>query len=342
MRFGKVFSLAAAILALSLCHEASAAGDGRFFLIDQRTQTPVMCCTMPQNWLIGGKTTWSTDMANPVHWYVWAMRPDRRVKIIISSQTVLGSPGAIPQVRMLQDPRVLAQMMLETVKKDHGFTEIAITDAKFLPFQITQQLREARLRQAAERGIRLTNLIPAELVIRYDGKCGSEPRVAFVSLPMLVSESQASAMSRTTTIELLTPSSYSAPEAESESVKSTLAEIIKSLQMNRQFIQIINHIVSRRVEERIRVQNEIRDQQFELARSTSATQDRVRDMWSEYIRGVDSVSNPNTGEQMFLDRRYDHAWIDNNGEVIYQNSGPGSFDPNTDQSFNRTQWRQLK
>ena len=157
---------------------------------------------------------------------------------------------------------------------------------------------------------------------------------------MLIAESQATAMSRTTTIELLMPMSFSCPPEEVEATKSTLTGIVQTLQMNPKFIQLVNYIVSRRVEKRLEVMNHIRDTQMEVARSKSETQDRVRDMWSEYIRDVDSVSNPNTGEQMFVDNRYNHAWINSNDEIIYQDSG--SFNPNEDQNYNRTYWKQLK
>ena len=255
--------------------------DGRFFLVDQRLQFPVMCCTMPADWVSGGKTTWSNDMANPVSWYAWSLRPDQRAKIIVSSQTVLGSSGAIRQVRMLQDPRVIPQALLEALKRDHGFTELSLTDAKFITHpEVEPKLREKRLQQAAERGIRLTQLISAELVARYDGRCGDDKRVLFLSLPMLVAESQATAMSRTTVIEIMMPMSYSCPEGDSEKVKKTLTDVAVSVKLNPKYIEVVNYIVSRRVEERIKVQNQIRNEQFELARSTSETQDRVRNMWS--------------------------------------------------------------
>ena len=339
MRFGKIFSASAAILAITLCCDAFGR-DGRFFLVEQRTQVPVMCCTMPRNWTVGGGSEWLNDTANPINWYAWAQRPDRRAKIIVSAPTVIGSSGAIPQVRMLQDPRVIAQTLLESVKKDHFFTQLSLTEAKFGNFQVDPQLISKRQQQAAERGIRLTNLVPAELFIRYDGYCGDEQRVLYVSLPMLVAESQATAMSRTTTIEILLPMSFSCPPEDVEATRQTLRSVVQTLQINPAFIQMVNQIVSRRVEERIKVMNHIRDTQMEVASSQSKTQDRVRDMWSEYIRDVDSVSNPNTGEKMFVDNRYNHAWINSNDEIIYQDSS--LFNPNQDKNFNHTEWKQLK
>ena len=155
MRFAKSFSVFAAVLSFMVCSDAFGAGDGRLFLVDQRTQVPVMCCNMPSGWTVGAKSEWTNDMANPVNWYVWAQRPDRRAKIIVSTPSVIGSPGAIQQVRMLQDPRVMAQMLLEGLQRDHYFTDLAITDAKFLNFQVTQQLIQKRQQQARERGVRL-------------------------------------------------------------------------------------------------------------------------------------------------------------------------------------------
>ena len=76
--------------------------------------------------------------------------------LIISTPTVIGSPGAIRQVRMLQDPRVLAQMLQETLQRDHFFSQLSLTDAKFGNIQVDPQLIRKRQQQAAERGIRLT------------------------------------------------------------------------------------------------------------------------------------------------------------------------------------------
>ena len=339
MRFGKIILASAAVLTFTLCGNVFGS-DGRFFLVEQRTQVPVMCCAMPRDWTVGGGSNWTNDMANPINWYAWAQRPDRRAKIIVSTPKVIGSSGAIGQVRMLQDPRVIAQMLQENVKKDHFFTQLSLTEAKFGNFQVDPQLIRKRQQQAAERGIRLTNLVSAELFIRYDGYCGGEKRVLYVSLPMLVAESQASAMSRTTLIEMLLPMSFSCPPEDAEATRQTLRSIVGTLQINPRFIQLVNHIVSRRVEERLKVMNHIRNTQMEVARSASETQDRVRDMWSEYIRDVDSVSNPNTGEKMFVDNRYDHAWINGDNEIIYQNSG--SFNPNEDRNLNHTNWKRVK
>ena len=339
MRFTRFFSVAAAVFTFLLCSDSF--GDNRFFLVDQRTQIPIMCCQMPSGWLAGGRCDWiQNNPAVPAHWHVWTMRPDGRAKIIISSQQILASPGALQHSRILQDTAFLANEMRPILQKDYHLSEIVPVGAEFIRHEQPQELLKTRLRQAQERGVRITNLFFTELVVRYEGICNGEKRVVVMSLPMLAAESQASALSRSSSIELLQPMSFCCPPEDEAGVKATLQAILPSVKYNPEFVKITNYISQMRTESWIRTQNEIRDKQFEVARSTSETQDKVRNMWSEYIRDVDSVSNPNTGEKMFVDNRYNHAWINSNNEIIYQDSS--LFNPNQDRNFNHTEWKQLK
>ena len=342
MRFGRIMAPLAVAATLSAANASAADESGRFFLMDQRTQMPVLCCQIPRSWIAGGKCTWSRDQAAPVHWYVWAMRPDRKAKIFFSSQAVVASPTDIQHTAMLNDPRIFANQMLQMVRQDHLMPDARPVDARFIRHELDQRLAATRLRQAQESGIRLTNMLMAELVVRYEGTRDGERRIIFVSIPMLISESQVSSISRSTLIDMMFPMSFSCPPEDEETTKATLQAIMNGMQQNPHFIQFVNRIAQMRIAKWMEVQGEVRRIQLDVARSGAETQDRVRDMWSEYIRGVDSVSNPNTGETMFVDNRYDHVWINGNDEIIYQNSGPGSFDPNQDSSFNQTNWRQIK
>ena len=49
-------------------------GGKQYFLVDDRTQMPVLCYPMMPNWLAGGKTNWTAHPAVPVNWYFWTMR----------------------------------------------------------------------------------------------------------------------------------------------------------------------------------------------------------------------------------------------------------------------------
>ncbi len=345
MRKAKI--LTAVLAAAALLSTVYGRG-GRFFLVDQRTQMPVVSCAVPQNWMAGGKTTWTTKRELPVHWYVWSLSPDQRTKLIFSSQMLLPAPGRLRQVPFLQNPAILANALAPGAQRDHNVSGLRLVDARFNERQADPSLVEARLRQARERGIRPTDMLFTELVIRFEGSRGGERVTVFFSLPILALENRPG-MSYTSIAEVLMPTSFSCPAGAEEATLQTLQQIVGSVQMNPGFIALINRITARRVAEWIRIQNEIHDQQMEVASSASKTQDKVRNMWSEYIRDVDTVTNPGTGEKMLVDSRYDHAWINSEGEVIYHNSGfntpnasTATFDPNSNALFNSTSWQKLK
>ena len=354
MRIGK-FRVVAAVLVLTFTGACGQNGkgkakwDGRYYLVDQRTQMPVANCKIPSSWMAGGKTTWTSEPSMPVSWYIWTMRPDQRAKVFVSSPMTVPSLGRLRQSQYLQSPSAFAKLFVSAAQKDHRLSDVRIADAKFIPHQVDKNLLNTRMEQARQRGIQLTNYFFSELVIRYEGKTGQEKRTATVILPLLALESKASSMSYTTGIELMMPMSYSCPAGEEEATQKVLSDIISGFQLNPNFTSVVNHISAQRTANWLRVQNEIRNKQMEAASSTSATMDRVRDKWSEYIRDVDSVQNPNTGEKMFVDSRYDHAWINNENEVIYHNSGfntpnasTATFDPNSNALFNKYNWKQLK
>ena len=344
MRFVRV------ILVLAACALAAHGkqAEKQFFLVDQRTQMPVLSYPVLPNWVTGGKTNWTSEPASPVNWYVWTMSPDQKVKIIFSSLAVIPASGQISQVPFLQNPNILANTFMANVQKDHNLTGIRLVDAHFNQHEPDKNLLESRMRQAMEHGIRPTNFHFTELFIRYEGQRGGKKCIALMSLPMLATENRPG-LGFTTVVELLTPMSFSCPPELEKDTMQKLGNMMKKVQMNPNFTAVVNRIAEQRTANWLRIQNEIRNKQLEAASSTSSTMDKVRDMWSEYIRDVDTVSNPNTGEKMFIDSRYDHAWINSDNEVIYHNSGfntpnasTASFDPNSNALFNHTNWKKLK
>ena len=341
----------AGLLLLTACggeNGGGAAQAGRFFLTDQRTQMPVLSCVIPADWLAGGKTTWTTEPAQPVHWYVWALSPDQRTKLIVSSPQPLASPGRLRQSPLLRNPELLANTLLAGAQRDHNLSGIRLVEARYNPYRIDRDLLEARMRQARERGIQPTDMYSTELVVRGEGYRGGEKMEVFFSLPMLGMENRPG-MGYTSILEILLPTSFSCPAGDGKNALERLKQLAGSIRMNPGFIAMINHIAEQRTANWIRIQNEIHDKQMEAAASASRTQDKVRDMWSQYIRDVDTVSDPKTGSRMLVDSRYDHAWINSGGEVIYHNSGfntpnasTATFDPNSNALFNHTEWRKLK
>ena len=346
MRFNR-FLVSLAVLGMAFSSVAQMAA-GQFFLVDQRTQVPVLSYPVEPNWMTGGKTNWTTSPAQPVNWYVWTMSPDQQVKIIFSSLNVIPAVGQIRQVPFLQNPNILPNTLLQTAQKDHNLANLRLVEAHFNQREPDKSLIESRIKMAQQHGIRPTNFLFTELVFHYEGERNGRKYIIAFSLPMLATENRPG-MGFSTVVELLMPTSFSCLPEQEKATQQKLEKIVKNVQMNPHFTAMVNQIAEQRTANWLRVQNEIRNQQMELASSTSSTLDRVRDRWSEYIRDVDTVSNPNTGEKMFVDNRYDHAWINSDNEVIYHNTGfntpnasTSSFDPNSNALFNHTNWQKLK
>ena len=76
-----------------------------------------------------------------------------------------------------------------------------------------------------------------------------------------------------------------------------------------------------------------------MGRSGSGSSGSMLDKWDEYIKDVDRVDNPNGGD-MYIDNRYDHAWINSDNEVMYMDSG--SFNPNENAAFNNREWKRVR
>ena len=347
---GSVLLLGTLLASLALCggNAPGQGGAGRFYLVDYRTQMPVMCGTVAPNWLAGGKTVWTSEPSLPVTWYVWFMSPDQRTKLTFNSQLIMPWMGRMRQAPVLNDPKRLPGQLLQGLARDYGVPDLRLVDARFEPQQASPELLRSRQMQAQQRGIRLTGYHFTELVARYEGTRNGEKRTVKLFISMLALESQVS-RSFTTMIELLFPMSFGCPAGEEEAAQAALKRTVGSFQFNPNFTAMVNQISNQRTANWLATQNQIREQQLAAAASTSATLDRVRDKWSEYIRDVDPVVNPNTGEKMLVDSRYDHAWINSENEIIYHNNGfntphssTATFDPNSDVLFNRTSWRQLK
>ncbi len=346
MRFEKSF-LWAIVVGLTMMAFAQPS-EKQYFLVDCRTQMPVLSYPVQPNWLAGGKTNWTTEPATPVNWHVWTMSPDQQVKIIFSSLAVLPGNGQIRQIPFLQNPNILPTTLLAGVQRDHNLTNVRLVDARFNQHEAPKDLIESRMRQAQQNGIRPTNFLFTELFFHYEGYRGDKKYTVVFSLPMLATENRPG-IGFTTVVELLMPMSFSCPPEMEKDTLKRLENMVKKVQMNPHFTAVVNQIAKQRTMNWLRLQNEIHDKQMEAAANASKTQDKVRDMWSEYIRDVDTVSNPNTGEKMFVDSRYDHAWINSDNEIIYHNNGfntpnanTATFDPNSNPWFNKTNWSKLK
>jgi hypothetical protein len=69
----------------------------------------------------------------------------------------------------------------------------------------------------------------------------------------------------------------------------------------------------------------------------NASQDRINRSFGEYIRGVETYTNPYESREVQLPSGYSDAWVNPQGEYLLV--GPGGFDPNVGSTV---EWRRMK
>lgn len=69
----------------------------------------------------------------------------------------------------------------------------------------------------------------------------------------------------------------------------------------------------------------------------NASQERINRSFGEYVRGVETYTNPYEGREVQLPAGYNDAWVNAQGEYLLV--GPGGFDPNVGSTV---EWRRMK
>ena len=69
--------------------------------------------------------------------------------------------------------------------------------------------------------------------------------------------------------------------------------------------------------------------------NANKSRDHSMEGWSQYMRGVQSYKNPNTGETVELSNSYEHAWAGPDKQFVLSDSP--NFNPNASMQGNWTQ-----
>ena len=321
---------------------------GNFCLLDSATQIPVLSCKIPDDWCGGGKTTWNSEPSQPVSWYIWFMSPDGLSRVAMNSEFTVMSYGTIEQAQLngisiFENPENLAQIFLPVLAKDYALPNLEILKAEFKDASKTPEgisYLEKYPSIGSKIGIMtVTNRILLDCGFRYSGfKNGNKFNVLF-GFGVHAFELQSAAV-KTVMINFFPAMSCGFVENNEDNVKKIMESIFHSLKMNPGFTLFVNQIISKRTEDWLTTQQEIRKIQEEVFKGTSKTQSEIFSKWNEYISDVDIVTDPSSGQRVAIDSRFDHARIASDGSILYYNDGfnPNEnsleFDPNLNPNFN--------
>lgn len=347
----------------------------QFYLIDPQTQMLVLKYKHPAGWMTSGKAQWLPNNPTMPHaYFTWAASPDGQQKFFISSNLQFAGQGHINQNPLASNPNVLAQQLFgQAVAKDYQLTNVRFVGARFVENPNNpQQIRQNIAATMAAQGLRAVDVRPWIFDAEFRGtRGGKEFFVKYLS-PVNIVEQLSGWASYNHIIEFVLPMSFGGPVESAGSLEKLVTSTFSTLEFNPKFLEFRNNVSRMQTQQAMAAMN----QRFEMFRerhrqnmaemdaraearqresdrkhaqvmgrgssggmSSSGGSGSMLDKWDEYIKDVDLVQNPNGGD-MYIDNRYDHAWINSDNEVMYMDSG--SFNPNENAAFNHREWKRVR
>ena len=350
--------------------------DNIYHLVDPKTQMLILQYKHPDGWITGGNAHWLTNSPNMPHsWYAWTASPDGEMKFAFSSTIQMGGQGRIGQNPMLNDASILAkQLFIPAAQNDYNLTNVSIKDAKFAPDPNAAQKQQAIAKDVTNYGMRATDVRCLIYALDLTGTRDGKPYFVSYMAPVNIIETRPG-RGYTHTFEMVQLVSAGGPIGSEETVAKLMNDSVSTVEMNPNFIQFRTQMAQMQTQQAIaeinkkfevmrqrhlqnmaesdaRLNNFLQESDRKHAQvmgrsgggggggGSTGSSGSMLDKWDEYIKDVDMVQNPNSGEDMYIDNRYEHAWINSDNEVMYMDSS--LFNPNENKAFNHREWKKVR
>lgn len=335
-------------------------------LVDPRTMMQILQYKHPDGWFAGGKADWvPQNPAIPHFYYTFAVSPDATMQFAMSSAIQLLGQGRIDQDPLLQPNTFAEKLILPSTSKDYNLSNVKIVDARYEQSADSMQRQQNAQQAMAAQGLRATEIRCLDYKLKVKGTRDGKEFFVIYLMPINIIEMQP-ARSFTHLTEVISAVSYGGLVGKEAEIEKITEAAVSSVEINPNFMAYRNQVAQELTQESIaeanrkfdiirqrHIQN-MRDSDERMARwqqesdrkhaqvmgrSGSGSSGSMLDKWDEYIKDVDRVDNPNGGD-MYIDNRYDHAWINSDNEVMYMDSG--SFNPNENAAFNNREWKRVR
>lgn len=335
-------------------------------LIDPQTMMQILQYKHPDGWFAGGKADWMPNNPGVPHfYYTFAVSPDATMQFAMSSAVQMIGQGRIDQDPLLQPNTFAEKFVLPATAKDYNLSNVRIVDARYEQGPDSAQRQQAVLQAVSAQGLRATDIRCLDYKLKVKGTRDGKEFFVMYLMPINIVEMQP-ARSFTHMTEVMSAVSYGGLAGKEAEIEKITEAAVGSVEINPNFVayrqQMAQNFTQQAINESNRkfeiirqrhIQN-MRDSDERMARwqqesdrkhaqvmgrSDSGSSGSMLDKWDEYIKDVDRVDNPNGGD-MYIDNRYDHAWINSDNEVMYMDSG--SFNPNENAAFNNREWKRVR
>ncbi len=333
-----------------------------YFLVDPQTQMPIESYRLPSDWSASGKVVWNiSDKSNFVLWA--AIFKDTRTgcRVKTCSAVHLSTFGPASSSPCAQNPQALVQMfqsdLCELTGQTSGFQPVSVSlkptsDAGF----------RDKIQAAAGMMPGVTNCFGLEFSAVYSYLENGTKQRAMTTTP-LVGYDCRSVFQMIGLLELVRPIISAGPDSEMDAFIKTLDDVIISCKPNPAWRQMYENL-SMKISEEYRISStqatrrmcqsmeQARQSQMQSFRqrmnsspsvgsTSSDVNQRVSDMWSDCIRETEEHADPfDSGQSLIISNQHEHAWVNSSNEVVYSDNS--LWNPNTDSTFNKTEWRDVK
>ncbi len=306
-----------------------------YHLIDPQTQMQILQYKHPDGWVAGGNAQWTPNNPNMSHtWFAWSASPDGLMKFTFSSNIQMEGRGRVSQNPILTDPNLLArQLFIPAAQKDYNLTDITIQKASFAIDPEAEQKQQQIALEMTKSGLQATEIYCVDYGLHATGFRDGKPFFVSYFVPMNIVEMKPG-NNYTHTMEMVQVSSSSGPAGSENEVFKIKNEAVSTIETNPNFIQFQDQVAQMQTQQAIAEINK----NYEIMHQRHLQ--NIPDKWDEYIKDVDMVQNPNDGSNIYIDNRYDHAWINSDNEIMYMDSI--NFNPNDNSAFNNREWKRIR
>ena len=337
-------------------------------LVDPQTMEQVLQYNPPVGWMTGGNSVWNPQNPSAPHFfYVYAVSPDASMMFATSSNVQLGGQGKIDQNPILKPNTLAEKFFVPSAQRDYNLSNIQIADATFEQAPDAAQRQQNHKQQGAAMGLRFTDIRCVNYKLKLTGTRDGKDYYVIYLAPMDIIEMKPG-MGFVHTAEMISVVSFGGPVGTESELEKITETALKTLEFNQNFLKLRQETAQILTQKSIAEANKkwdiIRQRHLQNMRdsdkrlndfleksdrdhkrvmggsgSSSSGSGSALDKWDEYIKDVDRVDNPNGGE-MYIDNRYDHAWINSDNEIMYMDSG--LFNPNENAAFNNREWKRVR
>lgn len=334
VRKSRWMAIAAIVLGVSVFRSCSdSSQDVGFRLFDPATGLPVASVSMPEGWILGGKSMWTQGGGVREHFcYLFARSADGR-HTMFANPVYSYTPHLALNISLMekldweseyvQDPTHFGWHVAPKLAETYGLDVLTLVSAEIEDetppdWMLSLWGNPSRYRYGTLR-------------LAYAGQCrcgghhgddGDEDEISEHQGPTVVcAEAKWFSVDMSTGMPMVSLTNFASVYSpfDLEEGVGYMRQFVKSLYYSPEIVRYVNSVTTQDTQAFIRSQNERHEEAMRRAAGESARQDARVDAFCNYLKDEQLVVNPGDGKVYSVDSRYDTTMMSSDGTMIQFN-----------------------